>query len=178
MHHIEQKISEQNIAIRLQELAEHIAADLGGEEIFVIGLLKGSFIFMADLVRALHRCDVRLLIDFMTASSYGSGTVSSGTITLQRDISMDITDRKVLLVDDILDTGRTLNFAAEHLREMKVRHLASCVFLDKPARRAVPFEADYVGFEVPDEFVVGYGLDYNHSYRELPYLGVVADPNG
>jgi len=167
-------IAEPDVKVRIGSLVEEIAADFGGDELTVIGLLKGSFMFMADLVRALYQHDIRLVIDFMLTSSYGPRTKSSGTVTMTRDIAVDIKGRPVLLVDDILDTGRTLAFATDHLLGKAPESLKTCVFLDKPDRRAVPFQADYVGFVIPDKFVVGYGLDFDSRYRELPYLSTLS----
>jgi hypoxanthine phosphoribosyltransferase len=126
--------------------------------------------FMADLARLFHLARLPLRIDFMTFASYGSGTVSSGTVRLLKDLSVDVQGRRVLLVDDILDSGRTMARAYAHLVERRPAVLKTCVFLDKPARRAVDFRADYVAFEVPNEFVVGYGLDYDGRFREMPWV--------
>jgi hypoxanthine phosphoribosyltransferase len=167
---LEPLISDTQIRVRLEELVHEIARDTDDDELVVIGLLKGSFMFMADLVRLLFAHRVPLLLDFMVVSSYGSGTVSSGHVNMSRDVTTPIAGRKVLLVDDIIDTGRTLSVVFDHLKEQRPSSLRTCVFLDKPDRRIVPFEADYVGFTIPDQFVVGYGLDYDSRYRELPYL--------
>jgi hypoxanthine phosphoribosyltransferase len=166
-------INETDLHAGISQLVDRIADDFEGDELYVIGLLRGSFMFTADLVRLLYRRDIRLVIDFMTVASYGAGTESSGEVNMTRDIHIDLEDKPVLLVDDILDTGRTLDFASRHLAGFRPASLKTCVFLDKPSRRVVPFEADYVGFTVPDLFVVGYGLDYDGRYRELPHLSVV-----
>ena len=171
---LEPLISDTQIRVRLEELVHEIARDAGGRELVAIGLLKGSFMFMADLVRLLFAHKIPLLLDFMVVESYGSATVSSGHVSMARDITTNIAGRRVLLVDDIIDTGRTLSVVAEHLREQGPESLKTCVFLDKPDRRVVPFEADYVGFTIPDRFVVGYGLDFDSRYRELPYLCVAS----
>ena len=165
--------TESEVRNRLSGLVHAIAKDHREEEIIVIGLLKGSFIFLADLVRLLHQYHVRMQIAFMFVSSYGNRTVSSGRVQILRDITIDITDRMVLLVDDILDTGRTLHAVTEMLQARQPRTLKTCVFLDKPERRAVTFEADFVGFTIPDVFVVGYGLDCDNRYRELPNISVL-----
>ncbi len=157
----------------VKSLAELIIKDFKKKDLVVIGLLKGSFIFMADLVRELYRSGFSLLLDFMTVSSYGSGTEPSGRIELIRDISTEISGKQVLLVDDILDTGTTLNFVAHHLKEKSPSLFKTCVLLDKPSRRSIPFRADYVGFVVPDEFIVGYGLDYDNKFRELPHISAI-----
>jgi hypoxanthine phosphoribosyltransferase len=166
-------INETDLHAGIGHLVDCIADDFDGDELYVIGLLRGSFMFMADLVRLLYRRDTRLVIDFMSVASYGAGTESSGAVTMTRDIHIDLAGKPVLLVDDILDTGRTLAFASRHLAAFRPASLKTCVFLDKPSRRVVPFEADYVGFTVPDLFVVGYGLDFDGRYRELPHLSVV-----
>lgn len=135
--------------------------------------------FLADLVRDLYPHGVHPRIDFVSLSSYGAGTVSSGTVELRKDLSVDIDGADVFLIDDILDTGRTLSYAVDLLRRRGARRVGTCVLLDKPARRVVPFEADHVGFTIEDEFVVGYGLDYDSCYRELPYIArVTFDPGG
>ena len=171
---LEPLINEADLHAGIGKLVNRIAADFNGDELVVIGLLRGSFMFAADLVRLLYRHDIPLVIDFMTVASYGAGTESSGTVDMMRDIHVKLEGKQVMLVDDILDTGRTLDFASRHLADFKPASLRTCVFLDKPSRRVVPFEADYVGFTVPDLFVVGYGLDYDGRYRELPHLSVVA----
>ena len=171
---LEPLINEDDLHAGISTLVDRIADDFEGDELYVIGLLRGSFMFTADLVRLLYRRNVRLVIDFMTVASYGAGTESSGNVDMMRDIHIDLAGKPVLLVDDILDTGRTLEFASRHLSTFNPASLKTCVFLDKPSRRVVPFEADYVGFTVPDLFVVGYGLDYDGRYRELPHLSVVA----
>ena len=166
-------IDEADLHKGVGELVDRIAADFEGGELHVVGLLRGSFMFTADLVRLLYRHGIPLVIDFMTVGSYGAGTESAGEVALYRDVSVDLVGKQVLLVDDILDTGRTLSFASQHLAGCRPASLKTCVFLDKPSRRVVPFTADYVGFTVPDLFVVGYGLDYDGRYRELPHLSVV-----
>lgn len=163
-------IGEADIEARVRELVDEIAEHSGGRDLVVIALLKGSFMFLADLVRHFYLHDMRPTIDFMTVSSYGSGIESSGNVDMLKDLTTHIEDRNVLVVDDILDTGRTMQFVCGRLRELKPRELRTCVFCDKPERRAVDLEADYVGFRIPDRFVVGYGLDFDGRYRELPYL--------
>lgn len=162
--------TQDQVAARVQELAAQITRDYVGKTPLVVGVLRGSFIFMADLVRHL---DLPLTLDFMAASSYGAGTTSSGLVNIRLDLHDDIAGRDVLLVEDILDTGNTLS---KLVAELKGRHPASlklCVLLDKPERRTQPLEADYVGFTIPDAFVVGCGLDYDQKYRQLPYIGVL-----
>ncbi len=166
-------ITEFDLKVRIGVLVKEIASDYNGDELVIIGLLKGSFMFMADLSRLLYLHDIPLLIDFIIASSYGSDTVSSGKVTITRDITTDIKGKWVLLIDDILDSGRTMYYVTKHLKKKKPAVLKTCVFLDKPDRRVVDIQADYVGFKVPDEFIVGYGLDYDSRYRELPYLSTI-----
>ncbi|MBM4154276.1 MAG: hypoxanthine phosphoribosyltransferase [Lentisphaerae bacterium] len=173
-HHVHDVlIPETDLEGRVAELAAGIGRDLDGRELVLVGILRGSFMFLADLVRSFHRHGIRTRIDFMILESYGSGTESSGTVRLARDCSIDVAGQDVLVVDDILDTGRTLSHAVRHLESRGALRVRTCVLLDKPSRRVVPFEADYVGFPVPDVFVVGYGLDYDHYYRDLPWISKV-----
>ncbi len=155
---------------RNHQLAEQIAADMG-REFLVVAILKGSFVFAADLIRALHRAGVRPEIDFMSLASYGTGRESSGRVTVHRDIADEMSGRDLLLIDDILESGRTLHFAKQMLLDRGANSVRVCILLDKPGKRAVDLEADYVGFVCPDLFVVGYGLDYANHHRELPYIG-------
>ena len=171
---LEEIINEAQLQSRIEAIASEIATAFRGQELIAVGLLKGSFVFLADIARLLHKNDIPVIIDFMITSSYGSGTQSSGTVEMSRDITTDITNRHVLLIDDILDTGRTLAFVNQHLLKKNPLSVTTCVFLDKPDRRAVPFQADYVGFTVPDTFVVGYGLDYDSRFRELPHISRVS----
>lgn len=161
------------IAARVAELAAQIRGLLTQEDVVLVGVLRGSFMFFADLCRALHDAGVHPRIDFITLESYGKGTSSSGIPRVTKDLSVDISGAQVLLVDDILDTGRTLRFACAHVRNKGAGMVQTCVLLDKPSRRLVPIEADLAGFTVPDHFVVGYGLDYDSHYRELPEIAVV-----
>ncbi len=170
-------IDRQMIAQRVDEIVDTIALDID-EELFVVGILKGSFIFLADLMRSFHRHQIHPRIDFLTLSSYGSGTSSSGQVKIIHDIREDIAGSNILLVDDILDTGHTLFSTKKLLIERGAKSVHTCVLLDKKARRAVEFEADYVGFSIDDHFVVGYGLDYNNLYRELPHIAKVTFPEG
>lgn len=169
-------IDERALARRVEEMAREIAAKSEGvDELVVIGLLKGAFVFMADLVRALSRCGVRQRLGFIHARSYGSATISSGEVSLGRDLDLDVTGRTVLLLDDILDTGHTLSVATRYLEQAGAARVMTAVLLDKPSRRELPLEPDHVGFEVPDRFVVGYGIDYGESYRYLPYVALLDD---
>ena len=173
-HHIRDVIfTAEQIERRVNELVEEMASDCRADNFAMIGILRGSFMFLADLVRALYLHDVHPRIDFITLESYYSGTESTGTVHVAKDISMDVNGATVVLVDDILDTGRTLSFATKHLAGKGARSVRSCTLLDKPSRRVVGCEADFVGFRVEDHFVVGYGLDYDSHYRELPYIAKV-----
>lgn len=173
-HHIHDVlITPEAIDQRVDELVLDMAKVCRVEGIVMIGILRGSFMFLADLVRDLYRHDVHPKIDFLTLESYGAGTESSGTVKVTKDISVDVAGAEVLLVDDILDTGRTLSFAVDLLRQKGAKRILTCALLDKPERRVIPIEADFVGFTIPDQFVVGYGLDYDSRYRELPYIAKV-----
>ena len=154
---------------RVKELAGELRRDYAHKAPLVVGILRGSFVFMADLVR---HSDFPLTLDFMAASSY-HGAQSSGKVNIQLDLHDDIAGRDVLLVEDILDTGNTLSKLVAELRSRNPASLKLCVLLDKPDRRTQPIQADYVGFTIPDAFVVGYGLDYEQQYRNLPYIGVL-----
>ena len=158
------------VAGRIREMAREITRDYAGKAPLVVGILRGSFIFMADLVR---QVELPLHLDFMSASSYGAGTVSSGKVNIRLDLQEDIAGRDVLLVEDILDTGNTLSKLVAELQARGPASLKLCVLLDKPDRRTKPIQADYVGFTIPDAFVVGCGLDYDQRYRNLPYIGIL-----
>lgn len=158
------------VAGRIREMAREITRDYAGKAPLVVGILRGSFIFMADLVR---QVELPLHLDFMSASSYGAGTVSSGQVDIRLDLQEDIAGRDVLLVEDILDTGNTLSKLVAELQARGPASLKLCVLLDKPDRRTKPVQADYVGFTIPDAFVVGCGLDYDQRYRNLPYIGIL-----
>lgn len=162
--------TQERLKSRVAEIAREIERDYEGREIMLISVLRGSFIFMADLFREIQ---LPCTLDFMSVSSYGTGTSSSGQVQITKDLSEDITGRHILVVEDILDSGNTLNYL---LRILENRHPASirlCALLDKPERRVKPVELHYRGFTVPDDFVVGYGLDYAEKYRNLPYIGVL-----
>ncbi len=164
--------SKEMIARQVSELAEAISRDYQGKQLVVVGILKGAFIFMADLVRCLR---VPCIIDFVRVASYGAGSVSSGQAVIKKDIETDIAGKDVLIVEDIIDTGITLRFLVETFKERKPRSLKVCAFLDKRARRKVQFEADYVGFTMEDGFVVGYGLDFNEKSRFHPEVYVIEE---
>jgi len=173
-HHIHHVLfTAYHIAQRVDEMVRTMAADCRAADFVMIGILRGSFMFLADLVRGLYLHDVHPRIDFITLESYGAGTESSGRVRVTKDITLDVRGAHVLLVDDILDTGRTLSFARRWIEEKGAAVVRSCTLLDKPARRVVSFQADCTGFTVEDQFVVGYGLDYDGRYRELPYIAGV-----
>jgi len=157
-------IKEKDIKEKVKELAERISRDFEGKDILVVGILKGSFIFMADLVRELKG---KVYIDFMQVSSYNTSMESSGEVIFVKDLAQDIRGKNVLIVDDIIDTGRTLKALVEALKQREPSVLKTCVLLDKKERREVDFDADYVGFVIPDKFVIGYGLDWAEEGRNL-----------
>lgn len=161
----------EQLSARIKEIAAQMNEDYRGKAPVVIGILRGSFIFMADLVRELDIPDMTL--DFMSASSYGSGTVSSGLVDIKLDTSESITGKDIILVEDILDTGNTLSKLVAELKKRDPASIRLCVMLDKPERRTQPVQADYVGFQIPDGFVVGCGLDYDQRYRQLDYIGIL-----
>lgn len=162
-------IPEAQIARRIAALTRQIQRDYRGRELVVVSLLNGTVMFLADLIRHL---DLPLRLDFIGVSSYGTGT-ESGDLVFTKELRLDVRGRDVLLVDDILDTGKTMTRVLAKLRPLKPRRLRTCVLLDKPARRVEKVRADYVGFEIPDHFVVGYGLDFAERYRNLPFVGIL-----
>jgi hypoxanthine phosphoribosyltransferase len=165
-------VSEEEVQNTVRRLGAEITAHYGRleRELMVIGLLRGSFIFMADLVRQIK---IPLVVDFMTLSSYGDGTVSSGDVKVVMDLDSSIEDRDVLLVEDIVDTGRTFSKVIRMMRNRNPRSLKVCTFLNKPEARLADIKIDFCGVDIPDEFAVGYGLDYAQGYRNLPYVGVL-----
>src|SRR5918993_167776 len=160
------------IARRNEDMAREIAT-AQPKDLLVVAVLKGSFMFAADLIRALHRAGLAPQVEFLHLSSYRAGTVSSGQVTILRDVESEVRGRDVLLVDDILESGRTVVFAKDLLMARGARRVMTAVLLEKPGKRAVSIDADFVGFTCPDVFVVGYGMDVAHSYRQLPFVGVV-----
>jgi hypoxanthine phosphoribosyltransferase len=158
------------IGARVAELGAQLAADYAGRTPVLISVLKGSIVFLADLIRAM---DVPLNVDLMEVSSYGSATESSGQVRILKDLSSSIEGRDVVVVEDIIDTGLTLNYLLRYLGERNPASVRVCCLLDKPARRLAEIEIDYRGFSIPDRFVIGYGLDYDERYRNLPYIGVL-----
>ncbi len=158
------------IAATVARLGARIAADYAGRDPVLVSILKGALPFLADLMRAIP---IRLSLDFLEVSSYGAGTTTSGVVRILKDLAHPIEGRHVIVVEDILDTGHTLSFVLDHLRGQHPASVALCTLLDKPARRVVGVTPDYCGLEIPDKFVVGYGLDYAERYRNLPFIGVL-----
>ncbi|MEG0114816.1 MAG: hypoxanthine phosphoribosyltransferase [Hydrogenoanaerobacterium sp.] len=163
-------ITEEEIKAKVAEVGAQISRDYKGKNLLLVSVLKGSFIFMADLLRAI---DIHARIDFMSVSSYGHGVKTSGVVKIVKDLDMPIDNYDVLIVEDILDSGLTLNYIKEILQKRNPKSFKIATLLDKPERRKVNLQADYTCFAVPDEFVVGYGLDYAEKYRNLPYVGVL-----
>ena len=162
--------SEDELRSRVKELGCQITADYAGKNPMLISVLRGSYIFMADLTR---RINLDLTVDFMVVSSYGAGTVSSGQVEIKKDLSDSIEGRDLIIVEDILDSGNTLYYLMDVLKARKPASIRLCTLMDKPDRRTKSITADYVGFTIPDAFIVGYGLDYDEKYRNLPYVGVL-----
>ena len=162
--------SEEEIAQRIGEMGTELAEKFQGKKPLFLGVLKGCFIFMADLIRA---CPVKSDLEFIAVSSYGNATSSSGRVQITHDVQQDITGRDIIIVEDILDSGNTLAFLKDYLMTKGAASITIVTLLDKPSRRTKAVTADLAGFEVPDEFVVGYGLDYAQEYRNLPYIGVL-----
>jgi hypoxanthine phosphoribosyltransferase len=162
-------ITEQQLARRIAEMAQMIQRDFSGREMVVVSVLSGTVMFLADLIRHLN---LPMRLDFIGVSSYGAGT-ESGELTITKELRLDVRNRDVLVVDDILDTGRTMSRVLEKLKALHPRKIRTCVLLNKAARRVENVIADYIGFEIPDYFVVGYGLDFAERYRNLPFVGVL-----
>ena len=162
-------LTREEVEKRIKELAKEIEKDYCGKDLLVIGLLKGSIMFMSDLIKEM---DLPVMIDFMSVSSY-SGTTSTGVINVLKDTDISVKDKDVLIVEDIIHTGLTLSHVKKLLEDRGAKSLKICTLLDKPSRRTIEMKGDYVGFEIPDEFVVGYGLDYDQHHRNLPYVGIV-----
>ncbi|MEI7253270.1 hypoxanthine phosphoribosyltransferase [Dickeya dadantii] len=171
-HTVDVMISEQEVKARVAELGRQISEHYrnSGNDMVLVGLLRGSFVFMADLCRAI---DLSHEVDFMTASSYGGGMNSSRDVKILKDLDEDIRGKDVLIVEDIIDSGNTLSKVREILQLREPKSLAICTLLDKPSRREVPVPVEWIGFSIPDEFVVGYGIDYAQRYRHLPFIGKV-----
>lgn len=163
-------LSEEELRAKVAEMGKTITADYRGRNLLLVTVLKGAVVFLADLMRQI---DTPAEIDFMVVSSYGSGVKSSGVVKIVKDLDMPLEDKDILIVEDILDSGMTLSYLKELLASRGPRSIRIATLLDKPSRRRVDLQADYVGFTVPDEFVVGYGLDYDEHYRNLPYIGIL-----
>ena len=163
-------LSEEEVDARIQEVADVINKDYEGKDVHMICVLKGGVFFMCELAK---RISVPVTMDFMSVSSYGDDTQSSGVVRIAKDLDQALLDKNVIVVEDIVDSGRTLSYLLNILNERKPASLALCTLLDKPERRVVDVNVNYTGFQIPDEFVVGYGLDYAQKYRNLPYIGIV-----
>ncbi len=167
---IDVMISREEIAEKVCELANRINRDYAGERVIFIGILKGSFMFLSDIVKEINLdCEVY----FMEASSYGEGTVSTGTVEISKDVKRELAGENVIIIEDIIDTGITMDKIMKLLSEKGAKSVKLCACLSKPSRRKTAVKIDYLGFEIPDKFVVGYGLDVNEKYRNLPYIGIV-----
>lgn len=163
-------ISEEDVDKRIEELGQKISEDYAGKQVHLICILKGSVFFTCELAK---RITVPVSLDFMSVSSYGDGTNSSGIVKIAKDLDETLEGKDVIVIEDIIDSGRTLHYLLDVLQKRQPNSLKLCTLLDKPDRRVKEVKVDYVGFEIPDEFVVGYGLDYAQKYRNLPYIGVV-----
>lgn len=169
---IKELISEEEVLKRIKELGEQITKDYNGEPVHLISILKGGVFITCELAK---RIDLLVTLDFMAVSSY-EGTTSTGVINIKKDLDSKIDGKNVIVVEDIIDTGRTLHHLMDVLKERNPKSLKLCTLLDKPDRRVIDVDVDYIGFTIPDEFVVGFGLDYAQNYRNLPYIGVVEFP--
>lgn len=163
-------ISEKEIKNKVEEIAKKIQEDFSGQEILLVGVLKGASVFVSDLMR---KIDLDVNIDFISVSSYGMSTTSSGVVKILKDLDQDITDKNVIIVEDIIDTGLTLRYLKDYFKQKNAKCLKICTLLDKPARRKCDIDVDYIGFEIEDKFIVGYGIDYQERYRNLPYIAYV-----
>lgn len=163
-------LSEDDVDRRIQEIGEQISKDYAGQQVHLVCILKGGSFFMCELAK---RITIPVSFDFMSVSSYGGETESSGVVRIVKDLDEKLEGKSVIVIEDIVDTGRTLGYLLEMLQQRGPKSLALCTLLDKPSRRIIPVKVDYTGFQIPDEFVVGYGLDYDQKYRNLPYIGVV-----
>lgn len=169
-HKINVLIDEPTIDKRVREIGAQISMEYGNEPVILLCILKGSAFFSCELAK---RITCPVMMDYMSVSSYGSGTVSSGKVRIIKDMDEDITDKNVIIIEDIVDSGRTLSYLKKVLEQRNPKSIKICTLLDKPDRREAVVEVDYNGFEIPDAFVVGYGLDYDQQYRNLPYIGEV-----
>ena len=169
--HVKLLLSEKEVDDRIQAIGEQISRDYAGKQVHLICVLKGGSFFLCELAK---RITVPVSLDFMSVSSYGSETKSSGVVKIIKDLDEPIKGKDVLVIEDIVDSGRTLSYLMEMLKDRGPASLKLCTLLDKPDRRVIDVPVDYTGFEIPDEFVVGYGLDYDQRYRNLPYIGVIS----
>ena len=167
---VEVMLSEEEVDRRIQEIGEQISKDYAGKQVHLVCVLKGGSFFLCELAK---RITVPVSLDFMSVSSYGGDTKSSGVIKIVKDLDEPLRDKNVIVVEDIVDSGRTLSYLLDMLNARGPKSMALCTLLDKPDRRVIDVKVDYTGFQIPDEFVVGYGLDYDQRYRNLPYIGVV-----
>ncbi len=168
--HVRVLLTEEEVDRRIQAIGEQISKDYAGKQVHLVCVLKGGSFFMCELAK---RITVPVSLDFMSVSSYGSDTKSSGVVKIVKDLDDSIKDKEVIIVEDIVDSGRTLSYLMDMMRDRGPKSLRLCTLLDKPERRVVNVNVDYTGFAIPDEFVVGYGLDYDQRYRNLPYIGIV-----
>ena len=165
-------ISQDDIKNKVYEIAKSIEKDFKGEEVLLVGVLKGASVFLSDLIRNI---DLDVKIDFMAVSSYGMSTTSSGIVKILKDLDDDISGKNVIIVEDIIDTGLTLKYLKDYLSNKNAKVLKICTLLDKPSRRKCDIDIDYIGFEIEDKFIVGYGLDYQEKYRNLSYIAFVEE---
>ena len=172
--HIRVLLSEKEVDDRIQAIGDQISRDYAGKQVHLVCVLKGGSFFMCELAK---RISVPVSLDFMSVSSYGGDTKSSGVVKIVKDLDESIRDKDVIVVEDIVDSGRTLSYLLEMLKDRGPKSLRLCTLLDKPDRRVVDVDVDYTGFQIPDQFVVGYGLDYDQKYRNLPYIGIVEFDN-
>lgn len=168
--HVRVMLTEEEVDARINEIGKRISEDYAGKQVHLICVLKGGSFFMCELAK---RITVPVSFDFMSVSSYGGDTKSSGVVKIVKDLDDSIKDKEVIIIEDIIDSGRTLSYLMELLQQRGPKSLSLCTLLDKPDRRVVDVKVDYTGFQIPDEFVVGYGLDYDQRYRNLPYIGIV-----
>lgn len=169
-HEVEVMFSEEDVDRRINEIGEQISKDYAGKSVHLVCVLKGGSFFMCELAK---RITIPVSLDFMSVSSYGGDTKSSGVVRIVKDLDEPLAGKNVIVVEDIIDSGRTLSYLMEMLKDRKPESLTLCTLLDKPSRRVVDVDVKYTGYEIPDEFVVGYGLDYDQQYRNLPYIGKV-----
>lgn len=168
--HVRVMLTEEEVDAKIQEIGDQISKDYAGKQVHLVCVLKGGSFFLCELAK---RISIPVSLDFMSVSSYGGGTQSSGIVKIVKDLDEPLKDKEVIVIEDIVDSGRTLSYLLEMLKKREPNSLRLCTLLDKPDRRVVDVRVDYTGFEIPDEFVVGYGLDYDQRYRNLPYIGVV-----